>query len=325
MWGRPGSGCGAPADGGAGAAPWRAFIGLGSNLGDRPASCARAVEGLAAPATWSASRRSTRPSRWAGPGARAPTSTWWWSWPPRTRPALLERCQTRGGRQRVRERWGPRTLDADVLWVEGLAVDEADLTVPHPRLWERRFVLRPLADLAPDLVTSEQLRASGGEVARVGTEATFLRSSVGERHPRGAGTPKEVGCTPSGSSVPAGPVRPSPPRVGVWAGLPRIPGRHDDLRRRRKAWTCSSSPHPTTRWPSCCGRRPQPGTTVVHCRVRSARCAGAPPPPGRRPPARPAAQRGGRRRPPPSGVTFAVAGEPLAREIVARLGGRWLR
>ena len=41
------------------------------------------------------------------------------------------------------ERWGPRTLDADVLWVEGEAVDEPDLTVPHPRLWERRFVLAP--------------------------------------------------------------------------------------------------------------------------------------------------------------------------------------
>ncbi len=72
------------------------------------------------------------------------------------------------------ERWGPRTLDADVLWVEGVAVDEADLTVPHPRMWQRRFVLQPLADLAPDLVTSEQLRASGGEVSRVANlEVTF--------------------------------------------------------------------------------------------------------------------------------------------------------
>ena len=83
---------------------------------------------------------------------------------------LLERCRAleeAAGRVRT-VRWGPRTLDADVLWVQGCEVDEPDLTVPHPRLWERRFVVQPLADLAPDLVTSEQLRASGGEVVRVG-------------------------------------------------------------------------------------------------------------------------------------------------------------
>ena len=84
---------------------------------------------------------------------------------------LLERCRAleeAAGRVRT-VRWGPRTLDADVLWVEGCTVDEDDLIVPHPRLWERRFVVQPLADLAPDLVTSEQLRASGGDVARVGS------------------------------------------------------------------------------------------------------------------------------------------------------------
>ncbi len=54
---------------------------------------------------------------------------------------------------RVREvRWGPRTLDVDVLWVDGETVDEPDLIVPHPRLFERAFVLVPLGTLAPDLV-----------------------------------------------------------------------------------------------------------------------------------------------------------------------------
>src|SRR4029077_9572313 len=54
-------------------------------------------------------------------------------------------------------RWGPRTLDVDVLWVEGETVDEPDLVVPHPRMWERAFVLVPLADLAPDVATPARL------------------------------------------------------------------------------------------------------------------------------------------------------------------------
>lgn len=54
--------------------------------------------------------------------------------------------------QRVRvERWGPRTLDVDIVLIEGLSVNEPDLVVPHPRAKERGFVLRPLGDVAPDL------------------------------------------------------------------------------------------------------------------------------------------------------------------------------
>jgi 2-amino-4-hydroxy-6-hydroxymethyldihydropteridine diphosphokinase len=53
---------------------------------------------------------------------------------------------------RVRDvRWGPRTLDLDLLWFEGVTRDEPRLTLPHPRAHEREFVLRPLCDLAPDL------------------------------------------------------------------------------------------------------------------------------------------------------------------------------
>lgn len=54
---------------------------------------------------------------------------------------------------RVRQvRWGPRTIDLDILWYHGFSVEDADLTVPHARLEERRFVLEPLAELAPDMV-----------------------------------------------------------------------------------------------------------------------------------------------------------------------------
>lgn len=50
------------------------------------------------------------------------------------------------------ERWGPRPLDIDILLYGDQRVDAPGLVIPHPRMWERAFVLRPLADLAPDLV-----------------------------------------------------------------------------------------------------------------------------------------------------------------------------
>ena len=54
---------------------------------------------------------------------------------------------------RVRDvRWGPRTLDLDLVWFEGVVRDDPRLTLPHPRAHEREFVLRPLCDLAPNLL-----------------------------------------------------------------------------------------------------------------------------------------------------------------------------
>ena len=152
--------------------PWRAFIGLGSNLGDRRALLRQAVEGLRAAGDVTGVSPLYETAPVGGPEGQGPylnlvveLST---SDTPRR---LLERCralEATAGRVRA-VRWGPRTLDADVLWVAGWHVDEEDLVVPHPRLWERRFVVRPLADLAPDLVTSEQVRRSGGEVVPVGS------------------------------------------------------------------------------------------------------------------------------------------------------------
>jgi 2-amino-4-hydroxy-6-hydroxymethyldihydropteridine diphosphokinase len=149
----------------------RAFIGLGSNLGDRRAHLRHAVDQLGAAKDLTAVSPLYETAPVGGPPGqqdylnavvelRTADS-------PRT---LLERCRAleASARRERHERWGPRTLDADVLLVEGELVDEPDLTVPHPRMWERRFVLAPLADLAPDLVTSAQLAAAGGDVARVG-------------------------------------------------------------------------------------------------------------------------------------------------------------
>ncbi len=63
----------------------------------------------------------------------------------------IGRIEAALGRER-RVRWGPRSIDVDILWYDGSSIAEADLEVPHPRLEERRFVLEPLAELAPELV-----------------------------------------------------------------------------------------------------------------------------------------------------------------------------
>ena len=84
---------------------------------------------------------------------------------------LLERCfelERAAGRER-RERWGPRTLDVDVLWIDGFTSDDPKLTVPHPRMHERNFVMAPLLDLAPDLaVTGYDPATAIGDVTVVG-------------------------------------------------------------------------------------------------------------------------------------------------------------
>jgi 2-amino-4-hydroxy-6-hydroxymethyldihydropteridine diphosphokinase len=150
----------------------RAFIGLGSNLGERRSLLADAVAGLRQGGDVVAVSPLYETDPVGGPDGQGPYLNLVVELatvdPPRR---LLERCrdlEAAAGRVRT-VRWGPRTLDADLLYVEGETVDEVDLTVPHPRMWERRFVLAPLADLAPDLVTPAQVAASGGDVVRVGS------------------------------------------------------------------------------------------------------------------------------------------------------------
>jgi 2-amino-4-hydroxy-6-hydroxymethyldihydropteridine diphosphokinase len=70
---------------------------------------------------------------------------------PRQLLGMCHRLEAAAGRVRG-ERWGPRPLDIDILYIDGERVDEPDLQVPHPRMWERRFVLVPLADVAPELL-----------------------------------------------------------------------------------------------------------------------------------------------------------------------------
>ena len=87
---------------------------------------------------------------------------------PRELLTRARRAETARGR--VRDvRGGPRTLDVDVLLVGDERSDDPEILIPHPRMYERSFVLVPLHELAPDLVTSAQLSAGVGAVSRLGT------------------------------------------------------------------------------------------------------------------------------------------------------------
>ena len=145
----------------------RAFLGLGSNLGDRAALLAAAVDRLVAVGLVRVSPTYETdpvggPEQDAFLNIVAELDT---DLSARQLLGVCVRLEIAAERERV-ERWGPRTLDVDVLWVDGEEVDEPDLVVPHPRLWERRFVLAPLRDLAPDLVSEAAVAAAVGEVRR---------------------------------------------------------------------------------------------------------------------------------------------------------------
>ena len=90
--------------------------------------------------------------------------------------ALLDRAvAAEEAAKRVRTvHWGPRTLDVDLLLLGDEVHDTDRLVVPHPRLWQRRFVLAPLRDLRPDLVSEHALAASDGEVRALGTLEALL-------------------------------------------------------------------------------------------------------------------------------------------------------
>jgi 2-amino-4-hydroxy-6-hydroxymethyldihydropteridine diphosphokinase len=132
-----------------------AFVGIGSNLGDREGNLRQAVELLSAEdgigVVAVSEIRETDP---VGPVEQGPFLNGAVRIETDLAPReLLERLlavEERLGRVR-RERWGPRTIDLDLLLYGDDVVDEPGLTVPHPRLHERRFALEPLSDLAPSL------------------------------------------------------------------------------------------------------------------------------------------------------------------------------
>lgn len=134
----------------------KAAIAIGSNLGDRAGHVEFARKELATlPGTKLevfSSVHETEPVGPAGQGkflnAAAVLET---SLEPVELLGHLRRIEQLAGRQR-RERWGPRTLDLDLLLYDERVVETEQLTVPHPRMHERIFVLEPLAKIAPDMV-----------------------------------------------------------------------------------------------------------------------------------------------------------------------------
>jgi dihydroneopterin aldolase / 2-amino-4-hydroxy-6-hydroxymethyldihydropteridine diphosphokinase len=129
----------------------RAFIALGSNLGDRESYLRFGVASLGN-VTAMSQVYETDPV--GGPDDQGPYLNMVVEVETSLDPfALLRRCQrieAEAMRQRV-VRWGPRTLDVDIVLFEGVEMSSDDLTIPHPRYGERRFVLAPLADIAPEL------------------------------------------------------------------------------------------------------------------------------------------------------------------------------
>ena len=148
----------------------RAYLSLGSNIGDRGAHLRAGLELVVQGHDYRASSvYETEPQ---GGVAQDP----YWNMvvevtTDATPHELLERARSaEEARDRVREvRWGPRTLDVDVLLVGDERSDDPEILVPHPRMYERSFVLVPLHELAPELVSRAQLDAGVGAVSRLGT------------------------------------------------------------------------------------------------------------------------------------------------------------
>jgi 2-amino-4-hydroxy-6-hydroxymethyldihydropteridine diphosphokinase len=147
------------------AASTEALIALGGNVGDMVLTFDRAVALLCGNKSVSLVRRSAnyRTPPWGvtdQPAFINAVITVRTTLPPRELLARMREVEWHLGRNRAFEqRWGPRTLDLDLLAYDDVTLDTPELTLPHPRMFERAFVLVPLAEIAPD-------RAIGGTRVR---------------------------------------------------------------------------------------------------------------------------------------------------------------
>ena len=135
------------------------FIGIGSNLGDRQENCIRAVELMDRMADCRITGYSdwylTKPvgvegQEWYVNGVVSLTT----DISPQDLLKRLLKIEANMGRIRI-ERWGPRSIDLDILMFGQEIIQESNLKIPHPRMHLRRFVLEPMTQLAPNLVHPE--------------------------------------------------------------------------------------------------------------------------------------------------------------------------
>ena len=138
------------------------FVGVGANLGDAKAGVVKACQALGSlPGTRlvrTSSLYQSKPHEASGPdfvNAVVEIAT---TLGPQNLLVQLQALEAGANRQRT-YRNAPRTLDLDILLYGDSTIETAALTVPHPRMFERAFVLVPLAEIAPELVSAEQLAA----------------------------------------------------------------------------------------------------------------------------------------------------------------------
>lgn len=132
-----------------------AWIGIGSNVGERRDFVRSAIEQLAKELEVQAVSSLYETSPVGGPPQRSFVNAVVRVKTDRDARELLTLCkgiETRMGRETSEMRWGPRVIDLDVLLVDDLKISEPDLEIPHPRMNERRFVLVPLLEIDPDAV-----------------------------------------------------------------------------------------------------------------------------------------------------------------------------
>ena len=154
--------------------PVTAYVALGANLGDAPAALRRAMEEIARlPDTRVAARSRlyrSAPVDAAGPDFVNAVVALATRLPAPELLRQLQRLELAAGRQRA-YRHAPRTLDLDLLDYGDARIDSPQLTLPHPRMMQRAFVLLPLAEIAPARVPADALAAVAGQGIQVLEEA----------------------------------------------------------------------------------------------------------------------------------------------------------